>query len=152
MDGLLEKQTQHWQLFTNTSVIPPTLQVTMTLLILKSNYLNKCEDFSYFHIILNELSWLCFQHSKRRQLYRVQWLLLLKITQYHKKSSLSNIGQMQLIYFLLMPIYICPNIGAQSLHTYVLIYTCIITNLWEPAFVHDFMRVLLKVKHVLLTD
>lgn len=34
------------------------------------------------------------------------------------------------------------NIGAQSLHLYILIYTCIITNLWEPAFVHNFTKAL----------
>lgn len=87
--------------------------------------------------------------QEKTTLHSIEAFAFKNHTVWPKKSSLPN-GWTDTVYLFSFNTHIyVSNIGAQSLHIYVLTYTCITTNLWEPAFVHDLVKVLLKVKHVL---
>lgn len=52
-------------------MIPQILSVTMTLLMLKSNYLSKSEDFCYLEIIRNESPWLFFSVQQETKTVKI---------------------------------------------------------------------------------
>lgn len=117
------------------------LHVTMTLLILKPNYLCNYKDCSYLQIILNESSWLFSVQQKRNTVQRTVVFTSKNHKGSPKKPSLPK-GCTYTVYLFSFNVHICvSNIGAQCTHT------CIPTNFWESAFVHDFMEALQHFKN-----
>lgn len=121
------------------------LHVTMTLVILKSNYLCNCKDCSYLQIMLNESSWL-FRTVGEEDCTKDRDFWLLKITRYHQVCQ--RVARIQDIYFPLMPIY---TYQTQELSVYIHAYPPIFQTLLFFMVLWRHPRPF-NIKHILLTD
>lgn len=94
------------------------LHVTMTLLILKSNYLCNCKDFSYLQITLNESSWLFSLQQERKTVQKKVVFPSKNHKVSPKKPSLPK-GCTYTVHFFSFNAHIyMSNIGAQCTYTY----------------------------------